>query len=522
MGARPQISSETFHPATTKEQLRKTLQLIGQRIRSGSSYPPIRNWAAAQAATAEPKDYMGQARAIYNAFVKRWRYVRDPLRTELVVSSGPALWSLVFGADSPTGYGFGDCDESCAALGAAAMAVGWPVRLTTSVPPGGKAFAHVYPEVQIPRVGWIPFDAVTYPKSGFGTEPAASHRQRWTLDAEPINATTLGGDDMSAEQWHDYGLDNYGLAGTDGEEPAAWATHGIIGFGAFADDMGTIGGLGLLAEVVPDAHTGLARTPMIEVSVPDFDYIRRHGKPYHGMLALGDDGTVYQYDGVNGFFSSLFKGAKSLVSSVWKGAKGLISKIPGGKYLVRFVDKIHNTAMKLVAPLLKIVGPLALKVAPIAAIVPGFGPAISAALYAGGTVSKILTETGVHQDAKGKLHFDPKRPEQLHAFRTKLHAAAMHERATHKLRNAGVLRRPVAPGHLPAGSPEAAAAMRAGGVRPMWPFMLPPYLMPGYQQPPQFIVETQPGYAPRVPARQLPVRPAPIARPQATARRVVV
>lgn len=421
--------------------------------------------------------------------------MRDPLGTELVVTSGPALMGLVLGDNSPTGLGVGDCDEACTFLGAAARSIGFPVRIVTSIGPGKRNFSHVYPEIQVDRLGWIPFDAVVFPRAGFGEEPRATFRQRWTLEGVPIN--TEGARPMlgEAESMYDYGLENYGLAGTDGAEPDDWATYGLLGFGSLAGEMGILPGLGLLAEVEEDEITGLARTPMIEVNPSDFRYLQTYGAPYHGMLALGDDGSVYQYDGLNGFFSKIFSGAKGLVKGALKVGRKIISKLPGGKYLIKLHDKLHGVAMKLIKPLAKIVPPsLVKKVAGVAAIIPGYGPVISAALYTGGEVLQMAKKYGVHQDKKGGFKF--KHPKQFSKFQAALKAKAEHERKTKTLRKKHAAkvakahkgkvkgkkeRKAVKPGHLPAGTAQALAAMRAWGMRPMYPF---PQMMPGGYGPP--------------------------------------
>jgi len=424
-------------------------------------------WAANQATRAQPKDYLGQAAAIYDGFTKRWRYVRDPLFSELVHVSGPALWSGVFGAASSTGYGSGDCDCATAGLAAAYLSTGFPVRLVTSTPPGRRLPAHIYPEIFVKGPNkWIAADPVVWPRNGLGFHTKAIARQRWDLFGRSVDqqnglAGEAEGVGVMADQFVDYGLAEYGYAGLGGV-PEDWATHGLAGFGAYADSMGICGhGMGMLAEVETDRF-GLARTPMIELAADDYAYVMSRGAPYHGMAALGDDGTVYQWDGLGGFFSSIFKGAKKLVGGVINIGKKLISKLPGGKYIIKIGEKIHNTAMKLIKPLAKLVGPLARKLAPIAALIPGYGPVISVALKTGGELSRILEKTGVKQDHKGKLHF--KSPKQIHAFRAHLKAAAHKKRIELQAKRAG---KKAGRGHLPAGAPAHTAALRAVGVKPM-------------------------------------------------------
>jgi len=473
-------------PKSVSDQLTKTIAMVGEGIRNASTYFPLRDYAAKLAATAGPKDYYGQLAAVYNDLVRRWRYVRDPVFAEQIATSGPAIMDIVLGFAG--GRGRGDCDDIAAALSAVMSSIGFPVRLVTSTPHGAIMPRHIYPEVFVRGLNkWIAADPVLHPRKGLGDQPLAKSRQRWDLFGREI--TTAGeelgnmGDPKVQEknQFVDYGLENYGLAGDVGEEPLDWRQYGLLGFGAYYEEMGSIDGeaLGILAEVEADEITGLARSPMIEVHPEDFRYIQAHGIPYDGMLALGDDGTVYEYDGLNGFFSKIFGGLKKVVGGVVKGAmkiggkvigigKKLISKLPGGKYLVKIGEKLHATAMKFTRPLLKIVGPLAKKIGPIASIIPGYGPIIAVALEAGGTAAEILAKHGVAQDPKtGKLNFKSK--EQYHAFsadmRRKAKMKRLEMKAAHRIWRGQYEKKHGRPGAAKHGKPGGAAwEAPAGGT----------------------------------------------------------
>jgi hypothetical protein len=121
-------------------------------------------------------------------------------------------------------------------------------------------------------------------------------------------------------------------------------------------------------------------------------------QPKDGMLALGDDGTIYQYDGTlgRGFFKRLFrrvaKGIRKVAKRIKKGIRKVISKLPGGKFILKIADKIHKVAMKIVKPLMKFVGKYASKLAPFAAMIPGFGPAIAAGLHISGKIANIYNK----------------------------------------------------------------------------------------------------------------------------------
>lgn len=259
------------------------------------------------------------------------------------------------------------------------------------------------------------------------------------------------------DTWSGVGLEEYGLAGTDGAEPENYNDYRIAGFGVYAPSRGIIDNPGLLAEVEEITADGLAVTPMLEISLADYEYVQTNGAPYPGMLALGDDGSTYQYeigpDGI-GFFKKLFKAGKKLVKGALKTGKKLLKKLPGGKYLVKLHNRLFKASMKLVKPLAKYVGPIARKLAPIAALVPGYGPAISAALYTTGKIAKIASQFGVRRDKKGRPQF--KSEKQALAFKQALKAQA------EAARRAGLHKKP---GVLKAGSPEWSEKMRAAGVR---------------------------------------------------------
>ena len=160
--------------------MRRTIKLIGQAIKKGSKYLPIRNHAAALATTAKPKDYLGQARAIFNDTIRRWRYVRDPVGDELLTFGPHALAKYVLNLDGigvGRGKGAGDCDCITAAIGALFQSIGFQTRIAVTAPPGSKPgpmFAHVFLQIVIPRMGWVTVDPVVYPHHGFGHTPKHS------------------------------------------------------------------------------------------------------------------------------------------------------------------------------------------------------------------------------------------------------------------------------------------------------------------------------------------------------------
>lgn len=407
------------------DQMRETIRLIGQSIKDGSKYLPIRNHAAALATRAAPKDYIGQLNQVYDSFIKNWRYIKDPFGHELVTTSPNALYNLVIGGGPKNpglgyGKGGGDCDDATAALGAQLRAIGFPVRIAVTSNPGsppGPYFHHVFAQASVPGVGWITVDPVPYPVHGLGYTPAHSRIAFYDLDGNLLgyrgNVRGLHDNEEVIEMHNYLGAvpdltmwPDLGLAGTDDPKIPLldWRQHVVKDFGAYAERLGMMSGegLGLSAEVewfrTPSGDY-VSRTPMLELSPDDYKWMRERRFPYHGMLALGDEGDIYRYDTLGGFFKRLFKKAKSIVKKVvhkvGSAAKKLLKKIPGGKYLVKLGEKVWKTATKFVKPLIKFVGKYAAKLAPVAALIPGYGPAISAALYSAGKVAKLMDKYGV-------------------------------------------------------------------------------------------------------------------------------
>ena len=168
-----------------------TISLIGKGIRDGSSYLPIRNMAASFCATAPRKNYPAQVQSIWNEFLKRWRYVKDPVGLETVTVNPRAVYNLVWGFNGGAGgngFGVGDCDDATVGIGAALMSCGFPVRIATTAPIGhpGVSFTHVFPQVNIPGLGWITIDPVLVPGKGLGDIAPHSRLAIWDLKGRLI------------------------------------------------------------------------------------------------------------------------------------------------------------------------------------------------------------------------------------------------------------------------------------------------------------------------------------------------
>lgn len=465
--------------------MRETLRRIGKAIREGSVYPPIRNHAAAVASTAPPKDFVAQLGALYNDFIRRWRYVKDPASKELLTASPEAMWRLTMAGDGVgVGYGkgAGDCDCVTAALGAELEAIGFKTRLGTTAGYGqrpGKLFGHVFIQAQVPGFGWVTVDPVLHPKKGFGAIAEHSRVAFWDLDGNLLdfrgNYTGIGQESeevmmgANIEHWQDYGLAGM-LGGPNdpeaNQEPADWSMLGLANWGYIDTEEGPVSAVGMMgmipgeqlnglsAEVDQneDWGGGLVRTPMLELSLGDYQYVVENGAPYPGMMALGDTGETYVYDeppGMlgRGFFRKLFRRVKKGIQRVKKAVKRVASRIKGGirkvlkkskfgRLILKVGGKIKAIAMKVVRPLMKFVGKWAGKLAPIAAFIPGFGPAIAGGLMVAGKIAKVMNRfQAVTKGIRGAVRgLKLKDPRQLPAFKAALTAEARKMQA-YKQRN---------------------------------------------------------------------------------------
>lgn len=449
---------EVSGPATAV--MRETIRRIGQGIRSASQYLPIRNYAAALATTAAPKDYLGQLERVYKDFLKRWRYVKDPVSIELVTYSPEAVWTLILAGDGRgvgRGLGAGDCDCATVAIGGLLESIGFPIRIATTAPqgaPAGSHFTHVFAQALVPRLGWITVDPVLHPHREFGATTNYSRIAFWNLDGQNVGfsgniegkigssrLTIDGGQSMypNLERYNDYGL--AGLAGAEEDGPIDWSNVGLKDWGKYTSQMGILNGAllgGMSVELGPndvDYGGGLVRTPMLELSPEDYRYVSTVGFGYDGMYALGDSGEVYRYDGLSGFFKRMARKVKKAVRKVGKrikhGIKKVLSRTKFGRLLIKVGAKIHKIAMKIVKPLIKFVGKYAAKLAPIAALIPGFGPAVAAGLYTAGKIANVMRKHMVSlKGKKGTVRgLAMQNPKQLPAFQAELVKLAREQKA---------------------------------------------------------------------------------------------
>jgi hypothetical protein len=302
-----------------------TIRRIGDAIHQGSHHLPTRNLAASLATTAPRKNYREQARAIFNGFVQRWRYVHDPLTRELLTEGPDASFRWVMAGDGRgLGYGLGagDCDCATIALGSLFEAVGLPVRLATTAFPGkppGRLMNHIYPEVFVKNGGWIPADPVGYPEKKFGQESKYSRKAIYDLSGNLVKTfgnfageTIMKPVKIIPDTWSRAPLQTFGTV------PEEWSRVGLKNFGCRASKMGVLNGLGQMIEVGAEdknPYGGNVRTPIVELSPADFAFLAQTLIPYTGMSGVADNGQVVVYDGLSGFWRKLSKGLAATASA---------------------------------------------------------------------------------------------------------------------------------------------------------------------------------------------------------------
>lgn len=419
------LREERYQFDTPEQAQRFTVGLMAKAIREGRSYPPIRNLAAAVASRAAPKDYLGQVREIYNDFLGRWRYVKDPVGVEYVTASPRAMWHLVLSGDGRgvgDGRGAEDCESAAAAIGTELAAIGMPVRIATTRHPIASRgpFSHTFVQAKVPGHGWLSVDPVGHPHHGLGWTPPHNAFALWDIEGQQIAGDRLlgGTEGDSMQQYNGFGAlgrsDQYQWKeyplNLETGTPLPFDVYGLAGFGCYVDQLGYCGdGRGYMVEVDEDNQVGdseAVRTPILELQPGAFALVKKHGIVLDGTMALGDDGAIYEYNGLEGFFSKIGKGIKKIGKGIKKGVKKVGSAIRSGtrkvfkatkfgRAIIKLKNRIVSVAMKIVNPIMKVIGKWAMRIAPIAAMIPGIGPVLAGYLTAAGTIAKAYNKYGV-------------------------------------------------------------------------------------------------------------------------------
>lgn len=136
----------------------------------GAHMPDVRFLSQKIVSHVPSKDYVGEARAIYDFMVKHVRYTLDPRSLEWVQTP---WWTLLV-------IGQGDCDDHATAIAALSVALGHGAgfRTVKGDPNRPSEWSHVYAIMGVRQDGreiWIPMDT-TERNGKFGRDPRGSDR----------------------------------------------------------------------------------------------------------------------------------------------------------------------------------------------------------------------------------------------------------------------------------------------------------------------------------------------------------
>lgn len=137
----------------------ETLKIMAGLVKKFKRDPMIRDTAISLTAHLKPRDWTGQARALYEYVRDRIRYTRDVLGVE-TIQTPPVTMELEAG----------DCDDKSTLLATMLQAIGHPARFVATGYREPNQYSHVYVETLLGD-RWVPLDAST--SRPFGWEPRA-------------------------------------------------------------------------------------------------------------------------------------------------------------------------------------------------------------------------------------------------------------------------------------------------------------------------------------------------------------
>ena len=140
----------------------QTIPYAKQLIAEGSVNPGVRWLAVKYCAGVQPDDELGEMQAIFNGVLRDFRFIKDPVGTQLLQPAAGVLQTRA-----------GNCATlNLVLLPSLLGSVGYPTRAVTikSDPDRPSEFSHVYCEAQLGSGQWIPLD-VARSNPEFGKEP---------------------------------------------------------------------------------------------------------------------------------------------------------------------------------------------------------------------------------------------------------------------------------------------------------------------------------------------------------------
>lgn len=136
-----------------------TLKLMAGLVNQFKRDPLMRDTAISLVAGLRPRDWSGEARAIYEYVRDRIRFVRDISGVE-TLQTPPVTMELEAG----------DCDDKSTLLATLLETIDHPTRFVATGYRAPQSFSHVYVETLIGTT-WVPLDAST--EQPFGWVPRA-------------------------------------------------------------------------------------------------------------------------------------------------------------------------------------------------------------------------------------------------------------------------------------------------------------------------------------------------------------
>lgn len=164
----------------------QTIPYAKQLIQEGMVDPGVRLLAVQYCAGVPPNDDLGEMNAIFNGLLRDFRYIKDPVGTQLLQPASGVLQTRA-----------GNCATlNLVLLPSLLGSVGYPSRAVTikADMDRPKEYSHVYIEAQTSEGQWIPMD-VARSNPVFGKEPEYYWaRRNWPLTSgQPVGASFLKG-----------------------------------------------------------------------------------------------------------------------------------------------------------------------------------------------------------------------------------------------------------------------------------------------------------------------------------------
>lgn len=212
----------------TSDPQRCALRIMGRVAREASDLPNIKEWVSLLIANrAERRNDMAALKAIYDAVLGRWAYVRES--DEWVPGDPERLLGYVLGVKYNTQRspltapissipakikGWGDCDDVSTIIAALVRAAGMIPLFRVARWAGG---AHVSVTAILPDGRQVSMDPVAHPEHPFGWRLKAPSVTFYDLDGSPVSisdADPNNGHKMNTQ----YNLSGFGCCGS-AEQP---------------------------------------------------------------------------------------------------------------------------------------------------------------------------------------------------------------------------------------------------------------------------------------------------------------